>query len=266
MTIGSGNGGVPEKQVREWLSEHGYPLELRVAQAFKRAGAHVLPTRYFEEDDADGVVVREIDVVASFDLPSIRRMRRPIAVTYVIECKSPEYPWVALNDPLPGPFPWGLVTERVYHPSWADRVRSAAHTALIPVHIRDLAGDRVGYSLFVAKPDGKNRNLPYGALQSAAKAAQWFAEEGFRWEPAWPRLFIPAVVVGNDLWTCHLRDDEDDLRLDRVETMMSMRMVLPPRSPREPIMFDVVPASGLDRYVAHCAQFAEVLAEHTEVI
>jgi hypothetical protein len=259
-------GGVPEQKLRDWLEGQGYPLELRTAQAFKRVGGDVSLGRYYE-DKGDGPepVPREIDVIVNFTIPAVRRGREAMAVTFVIECKSPSVPWMALTNPLPGPFPWGLVSERVHARRWTEQVRSAGLTGLAAGHIRDLAGDRVGYTLFAALTD-KNRELPYRALQSAAKAAAWLAEEDERTGNPNPRphVYFPVVVTGHELWTCHLDNDREDVTLARVETLLATRMILPGRDPSQPIMFDVVPATGLDRYAAHCAAFAEILAEFTQ--
>src|SRR5690606_12036804 len=139
-------------------------------------------------------------------------------------------------------------------PRWTEHVRSAGLTGHAASHIRDLAGDRVGYTLFAALTE-KNRDLPYRALQSASKAATWLAGEDERINHPSPRphVFFPVVVTGHELWTCHLDHDQHDVTLTRVETLLATRMILPARAPSQAIMFDVVPGAGLDRYAAHCA-------------
>jgi hypothetical protein len=58
------SSGSVEQRVSEWLTEQGYPLELRVAQAFTGAGAEVKQAEYFK--DSETGKFREIDVVATF--------------------------------------------------------------------------------------------------------------------------------------------------------------------------------------------------------
>src|ERR1039457_5057306 len=71
-----------ENKVRAWLDEQGYPLEMRVACAFRRAGFRIRQYDYCRDPTTNAQ--REIDVVAHIDREIERRLVR---VQFMIECK-----------------------------------------------------------------------------------------------------------------------------------------------------------------------------------
>src|SRR5262245_3449264 len=101
--------------VRSWLAAQGYPLEMRIAAAFKRAGADVFQSQYVFTPEGK---FREIDVVAKFwqtwpiltPTPDTNEMKPTSAhffgLTVMCECKSgpkSQKPWVVFtsaHDPI----------------------------------------------------------------------------------------------------------------------------------------------------------------------
>src|SRR3989442_788755 len=105
-------------KVREWLTKQGYPLELRVGQAFAAAGWGVSHASF--DEDPETHKQREIDLyvyMQGHGLPAIQFM-------LAIECKSsPDKPWVAFSAPRklrPSAaalmhVPWGAGQEALAH-------------------------------------------------------------------------------------------------------------------------------------------------------
>jgi hypothetical protein len=82
--------GLVEK-VRTWLDDQGYPLEMRVARTFRKAGFNVAQSVCTFDRKSDRPF--EIDVLAKKD---VSLTDRAICVSIVIECKDPkkEKPWL----------------------------------------------------------------------------------------------------------------------------------------------------------------------------
>jgi hypothetical protein len=83
-------------RIEEWLRQQGYPLEMRVADAFHQAGFHVFQGHSYE--DPATKTPREIDVQATHGLEFKVARGKKIALTFEfsVECKSTsDKPWVA---------------------------------------------------------------------------------------------------------------------------------------------------------------------------
>ncbi len=86
-------------KVQEWLQTQGYPLEMHVASAFKKAGFYDRLSEYYT--DFETGQAREVDLVASrisnVDYPFITQ------VVYPIQCKlSSDKPWVVFSTASSG--------------------------------------------------------------------------------------------------------------------------------------------------------------------
>jgi hypothetical protein len=85
-----------EEQVVEWLQTHGYPLEMRVASAFRSAGFEISQGAYF--GDPATKKARELDVVAwqSWNTGNIHWQ-----LALICECKVAKHkPWVMFTREL----------------------------------------------------------------------------------------------------------------------------------------------------------------------
>jgi len=84
-------------KVKEWLEKQGYPLEMRVAAAFREAGFDVRQSTYYIDPETSKA--REIDVQAvSVTIIGYLDIR------FFVECKSGDKPWLLLcsDDTLRG--------------------------------------------------------------------------------------------------------------------------------------------------------------------
>lgn len=87
-----------DSKILEWLEKHGYPLEMRVAQAFQQAGFEVSCSEYYLDPEKDKP--REIDVIAGMSDVFGGVI---FQVAFIIECKSSkEKPWICFCPPSSG--------------------------------------------------------------------------------------------------------------------------------------------------------------------
>jgi len=79
-------------KVEKWINEEGYPLEMKVANAFRANGFEVLQSYYYQ--DPENNTLREIDMVAiAPEFTGITNIR------FVVECKSSKKkPWVLFSS------------------------------------------------------------------------------------------------------------------------------------------------------------------------
>jgi hypothetical protein len=78
------------ENVRQWLEGEGFPLEMRVAAAFRKTGFDVRQSSLYA--DPESGKNREIDVIAADpDYIGI------VEIHFVVECKSSKKPWVLYN-------------------------------------------------------------------------------------------------------------------------------------------------------------------------
>jgi hypothetical protein len=89
-------------KVEKWVNEKGYPFEMRVAAAFRKAGFRVTQSQYYT--DTDTGTAREIDLVADIQKPLGSGVLR---IEFVVECKvTADKPWLLFCAPeieLPKP-------------------------------------------------------------------------------------------------------------------------------------------------------------------
>src|SRR5262245_42801945 len=83
-----------EEKIRDWLNKGGFPLEMRIADAFSKNHFRVIQSEYYT--DVNTGAPREIDVYASIQENVEDTFARLAAV---IECKSDTTkPWVVFTS------------------------------------------------------------------------------------------------------------------------------------------------------------------------
>jgi len=200
-----------EQKLKSWLADHGYPLEMEVAQSLKRAGFMVAQSEYLQ--DSDTGKWREADVVAYAESRG-ETCRAVFAV--VVECKSEKSkPWVLFTNK--DDYPASLSVSR--------RATSARGKSILNVlALRDEVKDsplfrlpeRTGYGVTTALRSD-NKDLAYGVLLSVGKAAMGIVKRlstvpGDNLIPfAWPVIVIEAPLFESYL------DDDGDFQLSAIE-------------------------------------------------
>jgi len=202
-----------ETKIRSWLDEQGYPLEMRVARAFRQAGFSVLQSDYYE--DPKTKTQREIDVIASIS-KKIDKFR--IRIEFVIECKlSKSKPWIMFcssNQRMAAP---ARIVQRVA----SELGRSVLFDVCQREDVQNLDLFEVispaAYGVTQAFTNG--HDVTYTALAGVVAAASAKAEEGnhdgFILSPFTSMVF-PIIVTEGKLFTALLQDD-DSIALNEVK-------------------------------------------------
>lgn len=207
------------RDVKNWLMNHGAPLEMRIARQLDELGFLVGQSLYWK--DAESEKALEIDIQAQFTLVqkpclSVADAFNPrgIEVEYLIECKViTDYPWIVFRkDDEPEPNDWthrrGLImSEKAY--GYMDRIFDA------PMEPKDLHFVRAfgihGYG--VAVYDGRNQpkgqsdpngDLAFSTLKKISKAARYFAHSDQGIFKPIARLVVPVIVVSGNLYAASL--------------------------------------------------------------
>jgi hypothetical protein len=197
----------PEVEVWKWLEKQGYPLEMAVAQEFRRAGFAVSQSSYYQDQQSHEW--REIDVIASTMLKrsgsDIEFMRLALAIS----CKAPPRPWVLFCHPSADSeaTPIGIARSipntdggfRLLAYGATDEHRSGMYPALLKIP------ERIGHGLAVVSD--KNRDLAYEGYVSAVKAAVDQVPQPED-EDDDPRAFfaLPVLVVSGPLFHAYLNE------------------------------------------------------------
>lgn len=243
------------QKVAKWLSASGYPLEMRVSSAFRKAGFRVFQSdSYIDPETGE---TREIDVVAVRELETPEFM---VSLHFVVECKlSPDKPWILFLNGGKVNNKRGLVAQNIANGMGQALLRTMAIKApdLVGTLLCPSAPFAYGMTEALAK-DG-NSNC-YKAIMSSSKAAAAGAVKAGG-QHLWLNqlsVFLPAIVVDGALFNAQLQDDSGELQLDRID---GGTLVL--RNPTAPFtLISVTSASSIDDFIAKCSATADALLEN----
>jgi len=200
------------REVKEWLSRTGYPLEMEVAKNLQVAGFGISPSEYFE--DSDTGKWRETDVVA---YEQYKSNNCQFNFALIAECKGKkEEPWV-------------LFSTKDGYPETLSVVRRATSekgrlilTALAPNQdVREsplfAVPEHQGYNLVVKKEDKKNKDVAYSALESVLKATMGLVNrlDGLPHINAIPFVW-PVIVINAPLFESYL-DGKGELQVNEIK-------------------------------------------------
>ena len=243
-----------EQRVKKWLLSQGYPLEMRVAAKFVRAGFSVTQSDYYTDPRSD--LPREIDINAHVQKLMGNTLFRLGAV---VECKAGEAkPWIV------------FASEQI---RLADRARIVQRAAtrlgrywLESVSLREDVCDRqifklpqrAGYGITAAFTE--KLDIPYIALMAAASAANAEVDETNKRKPH-ISVWFPIVVTEAPLFECWLTE-QNEPQLKSID-----RTVITWRNPvyRMPYCFiDVVQAAAMEAFVAELRDDFDFLINNTD--
>lgn len=214
-----------EADVQKWLTQTGFPVELRVAREARRASPlWTEQSRYFVDPETEQV--RETDVVVGLG----PRGQHPSGnVVVVAECKAKPVPWVVFDD---GGLPTDDARRRM---SWAVRAspRNEFGDGLsLRIKHNAFTGDtllrpsRLGFGI-IAKGErqkGQERNSAWDAVRSAVSAAHGLAPEFDHRvidNGDSPLLLFPVVVTSGKLMRAYLSGEDVAVEsVDRAEVLV----------------------------------------------
>ncbi len=159
-----------KERISNWLNDQGYPLEMYVASMFQADGFSVKQSSYYTDYESDKS--REIDVTAQ----KTSGVYSPInvEVSFHIECKSKNKPWLLLTSNIPHELGYGfedILSSNMFHGLFAGQ----AEEGFDPKIIRQLRRlpiyqtAKLSHGITEAFNDGAD--IPYSAIMSAVKSA-----------------------------------------------------------------------------------------------
>ncbi|MFJ4281132.1 hypothetical protein [Streptomyces massasporeus] len=201
-----------EDRVRKWLSDQGYPLEMRVARIVGAAGAGWDHGRVYTDPVTEKT--REIDLFGYFDGP-----RQELSVHVVFECKhSRDKPWVLFGTDRPGLTPTGLARSTPATPLVKKALARTLRGRRMLSPVTDMTMFRApdgitGFNLARAHTD--NQDAAFHAVRGVSAAAEETARDiGSHGHAV---LYLPVVVIDTPLIRCFLPAEEEDVQLEQVE-------------------------------------------------
>lgn len=187
-----------KKNIKEWLLDQGYPLEMRVAAALREIGFNVIQSRYFT--DPENGKAREIDVIASYP-----EFTGCIDVSFIIECKvSKNKPWLLFSSEHTLEGFNRLLTYCIHSKSARQILIKKGMDIFLQLRWMKKEG-RTAYGVTQAFTTGDDTT--FKAATSVLKAAIARKME-FNKTFGEPFLFIfPVILVDGLLFDCYLKED-----------------------------------------------------------
>lgn len=223
------------ENILKWLRQSGYPLELRVGSALRRAGWRVEHERWYTDPETGKP--RPLDIHAYIPFESDKDQNTGVSVQLAIECKSsPGKPWIAFTAPrkhwlemlefqtvadeLSAQVLMQAQINKVSRPRLIAGKVVLAHglvSAFVGEKTRDSA-PRTGGELGASK--GGDPTAPYAALRSALAGARALAaEEELQLlnvpDRNYGSVVLPMVVLDGELFEFFL-DESDNETLRQV--------------------------------------------------
>jgi hypothetical protein len=195
-------------KIEEWIKKCGFPLEMKVAKSFIKAGFDVGQSVYYMDSESEKF--RETDIIAT---KSNLINGVWVNIALVIECKSTiDKPWVILindglkyyHDDLPA-----YITNNGLKFLKATRENEEFKSDFLFRNSR-----KIGYSLITAfNKDGKEPS--YEAIQSLTKACEYFVKECSNKREYQINIYLPIIIVEGMLFNATLTETEE-LKIEQV--------------------------------------------------
>jgi hypothetical protein len=183
-------------EVRNWLGEQGFTLEMRTAAAFRAEGFEVRQSsHYIDSESGKG---REIDVIAH-DPDSIGI----IDIIFVVECKSSKKPWAMLCSPDT------LVGYNRYHAFGvlSKKAIEALVTREVELFERWPWLKKDGVAAYSVRQVFSDSDAAYAAAVTVAKASDsWIRQPDSAYSTPYVFAF-PILVVNSPILQCTLAED-----------------------------------------------------------
>jgi hypothetical protein len=259
-----------KQTVEDWILTEGYPLEMRVARAFRKAK----PTRVSQGDlylETRTSTVREIDIRAYWREGAVdgnEAGNQLLVLEFDVECKSGGSAWVAfhdLNEPTSKPRPYSIEPNlEMLASTSSGNFRRIFNEEIESRQPRLLThGAKAAYALSQHRKNRNEKDWAYAAVRQAISGARglekWIKERvisGFR---EYCLCFIPVVVTDIPLFRCTLSAD------NRIEVEETPRELLVSADDEGTfVTVHIVHTDALPQFVEECAEAAEAFLAATK--
>lgn len=245
---------LPEK-IQEWLTATGFPLEMRVARAFRERNPLVLSQGSQYVDPMTGAV-RETDIEALW--MQFTERFAALGLHIVVECKSGGQPWILFADPATQEYIdlifYGLAVAASSEPDDPSLV-GALHDQLAKLGAPLFEGPNpacFGITQMKGRGRGQGANEKdeaYDAVRQAASgAAAAVRDLKPDVEPPGFNYAVPVVVTTHPLFIARL----DEAGLPTVERTLSGSLHIRPAGSADSLLVHVVHEDGLDDFIDVC--------------
>jgi hypothetical protein len=197
------------KSIENWINKSGFPLEMKVANAFIKAGFDVAQSVYYFDTESEKY--RETDIIAT--LPKLIK-GVSVNLTFVIECKvTNDKPWIVLinagiknySDDLPI-----YITKNGLKFIESLKGNVEFKSDLLYKNTRP-----IGYSIITAfNKDGKEPS--FDAIQSLTKACEHFLKECNEKRNYQINIYFPTIVIDGLLYKASLIKNEE-MKIEEVK-------------------------------------------------
>jgi hypothetical protein len=195
-----------EQQVRSWLAEHGYPLEMRTAEVLRQSGLFWDHGRVYRDPISDKV--REIDVMGYLDVG------KDLSLSLVLECKhSKSKPWVLFCTDQPVASRVGFVHSLPTNAAAKELVRSIDRDPAVQSLTFFDKPPLVGFNL--VRTHTENQDTAFHAVHGVTTASRAIASKSKNSKHA--MLYVPVIVVNSPIMQCHLPNKGNDIELKEVQ-------------------------------------------------
>ena len=196
-----------KKNIIEYLSKHGFALELEAERIFKKYGFETSPS--FHYLDSEEEKYREIDLTIN---KQVIVGNFYFNMVFVLECKNtPERPWI--------------VIKKSYDSDDTDLLRSFCGTRNTKIILDafeekyDRLNDlnklilpnnqaEVGFNV-VQFSASNNHNDAYAASMTLKKACDYLRDRANESDANFANLYIPIIVINAPLFSCSLNDNNE---------------------------------------------------------
>jgi hypothetical protein len=233
-----------EKKIAKWLSEQGYPLEMKVSRAFRKAGFRTIQSDYFHDPETERE--REIDLVASVDRKVDDLLVR---IEFVIECKqSTSKPWLLFTSPdnrLADP---ARVAQRLGSSVARCALDELCQTASVQRNNLFTFAGPTAYGATQAFTSGKDVAFEAMASVSAAALAKAREIDSCKHDQFRIAKFVfPLIVVESKIFGCQLDEGGEELEINQIR---EGTVIWRSQRAREPhTIIPVVALDGVDEYI-----------------
>ena len=204
--------------VRKWVTDQGYPLEMRTAKAFRAGKFEVHQSEIYFDEEAGKT--REIDLIAI--APDIVGLTK---IIFAVECKSSKKPWVIFssNQATAGMnifFSYAVMSQTAREAlvditsNDPDNLKDPFDFALFQ-RLKWLRKNRhIGYSFRQAFSETDNA---YTALVSAMRAACHLINKADERKVPHFQIMFPVIVINSPLVHCYLNEN-NEMQLEQIDS------------------------------------------------
>jgi hypothetical protein len=208
--------------LRTWLHRSGYPLEFRVAAAFREAGFTVYQGVHYPAENPEAVGARDIDVLAVREEFTQKHPMTRSSVIFVVECKTSPVPWVLFRSNAEGG-KWEAVGSLrmnavsdldvlgaldLEQDPWALRMPANAAFGAAAVAGKGRVGVQDGGGSDSGPGRSSQRDFAFDAIRQVVSAADGILHES----PAHiPSVAIPVVVVSARLYALSFAGETEEI-------------------------------------------------------